>query len=119
MSSRTFFNYMVMVITILTVNLLTGAISDYLMHYKGITSPYKFTAIGMLVIVAILFPAFKFMDGLVRNMTHTIIKKGKHVFGKMIGTILIFILLLFILFCFYAKIWYNKEVLKDIFTIFR
>ncbi|NJO68738.1 MAG: hypothetical protein HC830_05175 [Bacteroidetes bacterium] len=65
---RKFFGFCVLVITVLVVNLLTGYITDYLLNYKGATNPLKFTAIGMVILVLILYPAFKFLDELVTSL---------------------------------------------------
>ncbi|HEX3010000.1 MAG TPA: hypothetical protein VHO90_20530 [Bacteroidales bacterium] len=94
------------------MNLLTGYISDYLMNYKGMTNPLKFTAIGMLVLVVILYPAFKFLDEMVAVMAQKVMTKGHHMFGKVLGTLIMFAILLFILYCIYAKQWYGINVVK-------
>lgn len=109
---KSFFGFCVLVITVLIVNLLTGYISDYLMHYRGVTNPLKFTAIGMGVLVIILYPAFKFLDELVTSFAKKVMSKGHHMFGKVIGTILMFAILLFILYCIYAKQWFGINVIK-------
>lgn len=106
------FSFCVLVITILAVNLLTGYITDYLMNYRGITNPLKFTAIGMGVLVVILYPAFKFLDELIATMAQKVMSKGHHMFGKVLGTILIFAALLFVLYCIYANQWYGINVPK-------
>lgn len=114
MNLRRLFGYCVLVVTVLSVNLLTGYISNYLMHYKGMTNPYKFTAIGMGVLVIILFPAFKYLDELVKSMAQRMMSKGHHMFGKFLGTLIVFALLLFVLYCIYADQWFGINVFKVI-----
>lgn len=109
---RKLFSFCVLVITVLIVNLLTGYITDYLMNYKGITNPLKFTAIGMIVLVVILYPAFKFLDELVTSLAKKVMSKGHNMFGKILGTVLMFALLLFGLYCIYANQWYGINVLN-------
>jgi uncharacterized membrane protein YagU involved in acid resistance len=82
------------------------------MNYKGMTNPLKFTAIGMLVLVVILYPAFKFLDEMVAVMAQKVMTKGHHMFGKVLGTLIMFAILLFILYCIYAKQWYGINVVK-------
>lgn len=104
------FSFCVLVVTILIVNLLTGYITDYLLHYRGVTNPLKFTAIGMIVMVLILYPAFKFLDGLVTTMSRKMMSKGHSMFGKVLGTIIAFSVIVFILYCIYAYQWYGINV---------
>lgn len=109
---RKLFSFCVLVITILIVNLLTGYITDYLMNYKGVTNPLKFTAIGMIALVLILYPAFKFLDELVTSMAKRMMSKGHHIFGKIMGTLLVFAIFVFILYCVYANQWFGINVPK-------
>ena len=55
---RKLFKLAVTLITILTVNLISGKISDYLVNYKYKThiKPITFTLIAMGVIVIIFYP---------------------------------------------------------------
>ena len=39
---------MVLMISVLTLNLLTGFITNYIINYKTDINPYKFTGIAML-----------------------------------------------------------------------
>jgi hypothetical protein len=109
---RTFFGFCVLVISVLIVNLLTGFITDHLMHYRGMTNPLKFTAIGMTVLVLILYPAFKFLDMLVASAAKKAMSKGHHMFGKFLGTLIMFVLLMFVLYCIYARQWFGINVPK-------
>lgn len=109
---KTFFGFCVLVVTVLIVNLLTEFITGYLMHYKGMTDPMKFTAIGMTVLVLILYPAFKFMDKLVTSVAKKTMNKGHHMFGKILGTLVMFAVIMFVLYCIYARQWFGINVPK-------
>lgn len=113
---RKIFGYGVLIITILSVNLLTNYIANFMMHYKGITHPLKFTAIGMSILVVILFPAFRYLDQVVKSTAKRFLSKGHPMFGKIAGTILMFVIALFILYCIYAKTWFGLNVPKIIIT---
>lgn len=109
---RKIFSFCVMVVTVLTVNIVTGLITDYLMKYKGMTNPFKFTAIGMVITVAVLYPAFKFVDEIIKSMAQKVMSKGHHAFGKLIGTLVVFAVVMFILYCVYANNWFHINVPK-------
>ncbi|RPH33550.1 MAG: hypothetical protein EHM93_04510 [Bacteroidales bacterium] len=113
--NRKIFNFFVLAITILLVNLLTTFIADYLMKYRGQTDFLKFTAIGMGVIVLVFYPAFEYMNGIVEKFTTKFLKKGNNLFGRTIGIYITFLVMLFILYCVYAHIWFNVNVIKVIF----
>lgn len=80
------------------------------MHYKRITNPFKFTAIGMLVLIAVFYPLFGFMDGKVKDITKRLVNKGRNVFGKTFGILFVFSLLLFFIYCIYARLWFSINV---------
>lgn len=113
--NRRIFNFLVLCVTILLVNLLTTLITDYFMTYKKATNYIKFTAIGMGVIVLVFYPAIEYLNGIVEKITSKLLKKGKNIFGRILGVYIAFGLLLFILFCIYAHIWFHVSIFQIIF----
>jgi hypothetical protein len=103
-------NFCVLAITILSVNLLTGFITDYFLHYKNITNPMKFTALGMLVLVAVFYPIFEYMESKVEALARGLIKKGNNAMGKRLGFVIVFSILILILYCIYANLWFKINV---------
>jgi len=94
-------------ITILIMNLLAGYVTNYFIKYKGNNNPLKFIALGMVVLVMIFYPAFQYINEQVKIIIHRLFRHGKNVFGRFLGSIIIFIVLFLILFCMYAKLWFN------------
>ncbi|HEX2919725.1 MAG TPA: hypothetical protein VHO50_01030 [Bacteroidales bacterium] len=109
-----FFRFIVITITILTANLLTTAISDYLIIYRHHVKPIVFTFIGMGVIVIIFYPLFTKLEEWVKTISTRFIKTGKNVGGKYIGLFLAFILAMLVLCYFYARMWYNIDLLRSL-----
>lgn len=101
------FNVMVLMITVLTVNLLTGWITDYIIHYKLGISPYKYTAIAMLALVFILVPAYSFLDKKVEYLIAKVLLSGSNSFGKIMGLLFSFALIFSILFTIYLHEWFH------------
>ncbi len=85
------------------------------MQYKKGTDALGFTAIGMGVIVLIFYPTFNYLGGMVEKFTVRFLKKGKNIFGRVLGIYLAFAIMLFILYYIYARIWFNADVIKIIF----
>lgn len=109
---RYIFRFVVMTLTILTVNLINNAISNYIVSYKNHYKPIVFTLLGMAVIVVILYPLFLKLESWVKDISVKAIKSGRSVAGKYFGLLFIFLTALLILFYFYAKMWYHIDFFK-------
>jgi hypothetical protein len=109
---RYFFRFVIMTLTILTVNLLTSAITNYMVSYKNHYKPVAFTFIGMAITVVILYPFFIKLESWVRNISVKAIKSGKSAGGKFFGLLLTFMAGLLVLLYFYAKMWYHIDFLR-------
>lgn len=105
------FNVMVLMITVLTVNLLTGWITDYIIHYKLSINPYKFTAIAMLALVFILVPAYSYLGKQVEYLIAKVLLSGSNSFGKIMGLLLSFAAIFSVLFVIYLKEWFHINLL--------
>lgn len=103
-----------MTITILTANLLTETISDYLVSYRNHLKPLTFTLLGMVLTVAIFYPLFIKLEEWVKNFSIRMIKSGKSLRGKYAGLLISFMASLFLLTYFYAKMWYHIDILRVI-----
>jgi hypothetical protein len=113
---RFFFRFFVITVTILTANLLTTAISEYMITYRNHVRPATFTFIGMGIIVLIFYPLFMKLEEWVKKLSMKVIKSGKGVAGKNLGIFLTFILSMSVLFYFYAKMWYHLDFIKILFS---
>jgi len=113
--SRKIIKFFLMIVTVLTVNLLTDYLVNYLMEFKDKMNPLYVTAIGMLISVVILVPAFSYIDSWMGVIIKKMLQSGKHFFGKTFGVFLFFVVTLFILYCIYAAQWFDINVPKMIF----
>ena len=111
---RLFFRFVVMTLTILTANLLTNAMGNYLATYKNQYKPLTFTLIGMTVIVVIFYPLFARLEEWVKSLSVKVVKSGNSVAGKYLGLFLTFLAALTILLYFYAKMWYHIDFIQVI-----
>lgn len=102
---------MVLMISVLTVNLLTGWITDYIVHYKLGINPYKFTAIAMLALVFILVPAYAYLNKQVEYLIAKVLLSGSNSFGKVMGLLLSFALIFGVLFILYLREWFHINFL--------
>ena len=104
------FRFVVTVLTILTANLLTKAISGYKITYKNHLRPIRFTLIAMAITVVIFYPLFIKMEDWLKIVSVKLIRSGNSLAGKYLGLVFTFIGGLLVLLYFYAKIWYNIDL---------
>ncbi len=109
---RFIFRFVVTTLTILTASLLTSAISDYMISYKNSYKPMTFTLIGMGITVLIFYPLFLKLEDWITNISIKFIKSGNSLAGKYLGLFIAFLAGLIILMYFYAKMWYNIDLLR-------
>jgi hypothetical protein len=112
---RYLFRFFVISVTILTANLITTYISDYLITYKNHVKQVTFTFAAMGIIVLIFYPLFIKLQEWVKKLSMKFMKSGKNIAGRYIGLLLAFIAALLILFYFYAKMWYGKDFIRVLF----
>ena len=108
---RYFFRFVVMTLTILTANLITIAINNYMVSYKYHYKPLVFTFLGMAIIVVVFYPLFLKLESWVKEISVKVVKSGKSVAGRYMGLILVFVLGLMVLSYFYARMWYHINIL--------
>jgi hypothetical protein len=104
---RYIFRFVVMTITILTANLITGAISNYVVSYKNQYKPVTFTLLAMAVTVLLLYPLFIKLESWVKELSVKTVKTGKSAGGKYLGLLITFSVAVFVLLYFYMKMWYH------------
>lgn len=70
----------------------------------------------MLVAVLVFYPAFEFMNGVVRQMASKYVGKTKSATGGgYLGLIIAFFIALLVLYGLYLKVHYNINLIKKIF----
>ena len=114
---RRLFKFAVTTITILTINLLANKISEYIISYKykAQIKPIAFTMIAMGIITLIYYPLISRMEIWLNIVSSKIIKSGKSFGGKYLGLLAMYLLCLLVLLYFYAKMWYNIDLIKLLF----
>lgn len=105
---------MVLMITVLSVNLLTGFLTNYIIHYQIGLNPYKFTLIAMLALVFILVPAYSYMSVKLEILVAKTLLSGSNSFGKFIGLLCSFGIIFCLLFGIYLNQWFGINVLDII-----
>ena len=113
--SRYLFRFAVMTLTILTVNLIAVAITNYMISYKNHYKPVAFTLLGMAITVVILYPLFIKLESWVKIVSVKAVRSGKSVTGNFFGLLFTFLAALLVLCYFYAKMWYHINFFQALF----
>lgn len=103
---------MVLMISVLTLNLITGFVTDYIVHYDIGINPYKFTGIAMLTLVFILVPAYSYMKPKIEILVARVLVSGSNSFGKNMGLLLSFIAIFGVLFVIYLHQWFDINLFQ-------
>jgi hypothetical protein len=106
------FNFAVTTLTILTANLLTSYITDRLISMKWQVKPMRFTIISMAVITVVFYPLFTRLQEWTNSFSKKFMKAGKSMAGKYAGLLLMFTLGMLVLIYFYARMWYNINIVR-------
>ena len=112
---KALFKFVVTTLTILTVNLLTVKLTDYLISFKTHYRPITFTLVAMGVITIIFYPLFMWLEDWLNDLSAKIVRSGKSFGGRYLGLLVIYFVCLTILLYFYAKMWYHLDLIKVLF----
>jgi hypothetical protein len=110
---------MVLMISVLVINLLTGFITSTIVHYDLGINPYKYTAIAMFALVFVLVPAYSYMSPRVEILVARVLLSGSNSFGKTLGLFISFAVIISILFAIYLHQWFNINVIDIISSKFK
>lgn len=102
---------MITLLTILVLDFILSSINYALEALQGSFSPYLLTAVGMLLVILIFYPAM-FVAANIHSLTDKVIgstmKFGAHMWGRRQGYVVIFISLVFLLYCGFYWAWFKQ-----------
>lgn len=103
------YKFMLMTVTILAANLMSGFISTAVLdYYKLNFSPKIATMIGMAVLVLVLYPLYRYLNSWMNTLSKKLMKTGKKLIGPKIGALFMFTILLTALYFGYHKLWFSN-----------
>lgn len=113
---RLFFRFVVTTLTILTANLLTNAVGEFMVSYKNQYRPVTFTLLGMAITVLVFYPLFMKLEDWVKSISVKVVRSGNSLAGRYLGLAFTFTGSLLVLCYFYAKMWYHIDLVKILFN---
>lgn len=111
----------VTILTILVVTLVASFLKELIDdNYKDGRSPYTSVWIGMAVMVAVYYPMSLFLTKYFSAISRKYLRHYRRISkSNILGLLLGFIVAILVLFGFYAKVWYDLNVLEDFIKIFK
>ncbi len=116
MSSRRLTTLVILCLTILSADLLSEVIVHEVSKFLKHPNPYRMAALSMASKVLVFYPAFQFMEEIVKKMTGTYVGKAKGAAGGgYTGLLVAFVLGLGLLYGLYLKVLFHINILKTLF----
>ncbi|HNT26957.1 MAG TPA: hypothetical protein PKH10_02145 [bacterium] len=111
--------FLLMILSVLCANLLSGALSSLVLaKVRGSYSMAIATAVGMLVLVAVLYPLYRYLNSWATALSQFFLRTGKKMFGRILGLLLVFLALLALLYYGYARLWFGVNIYAVLFGNF-
>ncbi len=112
--TRRRFRAIVIILTLLCIDLITTSINTLVTSLDKFINPYLLTALGMMIVVVLFYPAFEFLS----RWSNTLVEKSIDVSANMVGRknalIVVVIVLLFVLYVGFLFLWFNKSLFSDL-----
>ncbi len=108
---KNLFKFAVLSITILAAELVANSITSYLVSYKWQFKPLRFTLLSMVIILIVFYPLLTQFEKWFNKFTKRFVKASNSYFGKYLGLLFMYFVALIILTYFYAKMWYNIDLI--------
>ncbi len=112
--TRRRFRAMVIVLTLLCIDLITTSINALVTSLDKFVNPYLLTALGMMIVVVLFYPAFEFLNRWSNSFVEKSIDVSANVFGRKNALILVALLLLFVLYIGFLFLWFHKFLFSDV-----
>jgi hypothetical protein len=113
MNSRKLTTLVILCLTILSADLLSEVIVHEVSHFFKHKNPYRMTAISMAAKVLVFYPAFQFMEEIVKKMAGTYVGKAKGAAGGgFTGLLVAFVFGLGLLYGLYLKVLFHINIIK-------
>ncbi|MFN3387177.1 MAG: hypothetical protein ACK42Y_11415 [Candidatus Thermochlorobacter sp.] len=112
--TRRRFRAIMIILTLLCIDLITTSINTLVTSLDKFINPYLLTALGMIIVVVLFYPAFEFLS----RWSNTLVEKSIDVSANMMGRknalIVVVIVLLFVLYVGFLFLWFNKSLFSDL-----
>lgn len=112
---RTFTRFVVFSVAILSAELLVQYLTKQLPSYRRPGQPYYSTLIRMSLVVAVFYPCFLIVSGVMEEVAKTYVKNTKKITsGWWRGMIICYTLALILLLWGFAYVWYHRNLFMDV-----
>ncbi|MCS7013541.1 MAG: hypothetical protein RMI34_11360 [Chloroherpetonaceae bacterium] len=113
--TRQRFRAMIVVLVLLCVEFVNTSINAFVTRLDKTVNPYLLTALGMVIVVVLFYPAFEFLSRWSHRIVEKLIEASSSVFGRKYAIVVVALLLLFLLYAGFLFLWFNKFLLSELF----
>jgi len=94
--------------------LVTTSINALVTSLDKFINPYLLTALGMMIVVVLFYPAFEFLNRWSNSFVEKSIDVSANVLGRKNALIFVALLLLFVLYTGFLFLWFHKSLFSDV-----
>jgi len=103
--------FFLMVLSVLGANLLSGVISTIVLgEVRSRYSVATATIVGMMVLVCLLYPLYRYLNTWVTLISDRLLRAGKKVLGRTVGLIVVFLVIVAALCYGYGRFWFGVNI---------
>lgn len=112
--TRQRFRAMMIVLVLLSVDLVSTSINAFVTSLDKSINPYLLTALGMVIVVVLFYPAFEFLSQWSHKLVEKMIAASSNVLGRKQAIVVVALVLLFLLYVGFLFLWFNRFLLSDL-----
>lgn len=102
------------VLVLLSVDLVSTSINAFVTSLDKSINPYLLTALGMVIVVVLFYPAFEFLSQWSHKLVEKMVAASSNVLGRKQAIVAVALVLLFLLYVGFLFLWFNRFLLSDL-----
>ncbi len=107
----------IIILTVLAVDLVAASINAFITSLSRFISPYLLTAIGMMIVVILFYPALEFLNRMTNWVLEATIGFTSNVIDRKRAVTLIFVFFLVLLYIAFFAVWFQKFLPTELWSV--
>jgi hypothetical protein len=107
----------IIILTVLVVDLVAASINAFITSLSRFISPYLLTAIGMIIVVILFYPALEFLNRMTNWVLEATIGFTSNIIDRKRAVTLIFVFFLVLLYIAFFAVWFQKFLPTELWSV--
>jgi len=107
----------IIILTVLVVDLVAASINAFITSLSRFISPYILTAIGMIIVVILFYPALEFLNRMTNWVLEATIGFTSNIIDRKRAVTLIFVFFLVLLYIAFFAVWFQKFLPTELWSV--